>query len=309
MTGVFPPDIRRCAHRKTNGIPCGSPALKDKPYCYFHDRWREQHIDVLDGTPFYQNVETDLPILEDANSIQMALTKVFHMLLAGLLEPRFARSLTYCLSMAAQNLPRCNFAPKDEELRDNAPARADQSIGQSTYAAVSRPEKDGQTMSAHEKHDAAITAKKPAEDVPNPEETVDLKTAPENKNRHPDRSEAMAGPSCNSVDGLAVPEKSVAKQPHAERARTVSRSSERGMSEVSNKSQPDYETILARVLNRQLTPRKIKLDLPKPHKNAPGLRGPAKENEPTKKKPKPATNLFDRLAQRREEHKKREGIM
>jgi len=93
MTGVLPKDIRRCAHRKTNGISCGSPALKDKPYCYFHDRWREQHIDVLDGTPFYQNVEADLPILEDANSIQMALTKVFHMLLAGLLEPRFARSL------------------------------------------------------------------------------------------------------------------------------------------------------------------------------------------------------------------------
>jgi hypothetical protein len=177
MTGVLPKDIRRCAHRKTNGIPCGSPALKDKPYCYFHDRWRDQHIDVLDGTPYYQSVEAELPILEDANSIQMALTKVFHMLLAGLLEPKFARSLTYCLSIAAQNLPRCNFAPKDEELGDNEPARADQSIGQSAYPTVPRPEKDEWNMSPREKEDAAIAAKKAAESEPNPEETLDLKAA------------------------------------------------------------------------------------------------------------------------------------
>jgi len=55
--------IRRCAHRKTNGIPCGSPALKDKPYCYFHDRWREQHIDVendsfVSGHDFSRAVKT-----------------------------------------------------------------------------------------------------------------------------------------------------------------------------------------------------------------------------------------------------------
>jgi hypothetical protein len=56
--------------------------------------------------------------------------------------------------------------------------------------------------------------------------------------------------------------------------------------------------------------KKIKLNLPKPYKNPPGFRGPATKNqEPKKPQPKPAINLFDRLAERREEYKKREGIM
>ncbi|HEX8814262.1 MAG TPA: hypothetical protein VF753_02065, partial [Terriglobales bacterium] len=60
------PAPRRCAKRRTNGIPCGSPALRDKPYCYFHDRNREQHIDVVNGTPIEQAVWAELPVLEDA---------------------------------------------------------------------------------------------------------------------------------------------------------------------------------------------------------------------------------------------------
>src|SRR5215469_15757218 len=151
--------IRRCAHRKTNGIPCGSPALKDKPYCYFHDRWREQHIDVIDGTPYYQNVITELPILEDANAIQMSLSKVFHMLLAGLLDPKFAKTLIYCLNIAAQNLRYCNFAPKDEDLRDNAPAREDQSIPQNMLKCADRPEGSDYWKMQQDKEDAALLAK------------------------------------------------------------------------------------------------------------------------------------------------------
>ena len=30
--------IFKCRHIKTNGNVCGSPALKDKPYCYYHTR-------------------------------------------------------------------------------------------------------------------------------------------------------------------------------------------------------------------------------------------------------------------------------
>jgi len=282
MTGILPKDIRRCAHRKTNGIPCGSPALKDKPYCYFHDRWREQHIDVLDGTPYYQSVEAELPILEDANSIQMALTKVFHMLLAGLLDPKFARSLTYCLSIAAQNLPRCNFAPKDEELGDNEPARADQSIGQSAYPTVPRPEKDEWNMSPREKEDAAIAAKKAAGSESNPEETLDLKAA---------AGEDLKGRGFSSAARVRLPRlRALARLPRPPR---FSKGEKAGIVDLM-----------------AIDHKKIKLNLPKPYKNPPGFRGPITKNEEANKpEPKPAVNLFDRLAERREEYKKREGIM
>jgi len=56
--------------------------------------------------------------------------------------------------------------------------------------------------------------------------------------------------------------------------------------------------------------KKIKLNLPKPYKNPPGFRGPATKNgEANKPEPKPPVNLFDRLAERREEYKKEQGIM
>lgn len=29
-------DTRKCEHIKTNGIRCGSPALRDENICYFH---------------------------------------------------------------------------------------------------------------------------------------------------------------------------------------------------------------------------------------------------------------------------------
>ncbi len=191
MPGVFPKDIPRCQHRKTNGVSCGSPALHDKPYCYFHDRWREQHIDVFNGTPYMQNVDADLPILEDANSVQMALTKVFHMLLAGLLEPKFAKSLIYCLSIAAQNLRYCNFAPKDEEMGENAPARADQSLSQATWSTIPRPEKDKYSMSERELEDAAIAAKNAAEAPPAAASGQDVELAEADEDEEVDEDEEI----------------------------------------------------------------------------------------------------------------------
>jgi hypothetical protein len=175
--------VRRCAHRKVNGIPCGSPALNDKPYCYFHDRNREQRVETIDGAPMSQMIEADLPVLEDANAIQASLTKVFHMLAGGLLDPKFAKSLIYCLAVASQNLPKCNFSPKDEELGDNAPARPDQSTPMAPLS-VDRPQKDEWNMSPNEKEDAAWLMKHQAEEA--------AKTASSNNNCHPEQSEGPA---------------------------------------------------------------------------------------------------------------------
>lgn len=281
MTGVLPNDIRRCAHRKTNGVPCGSPALKDKPYCYFHDRWREQHIDVADGTPYYQNVSADLPILEDANSIQMALTKVFHMLLAGLLDPRFAKSLIYCLSIAAQNLRNCNLTPKAEELGNNAPARADQSIGQNTNSDPERPEDSDWYMQERDREDAEILARQIAEIESNRQETVDIKAVAEEELQRPGLSRA-AKP--------AFDLRASAGRPRVSRVSKLGKDS--GKEGIVDLMAMDY--------------RKPKLQFSSKFRR---WDRPGNKKEEPKKKSKPAINLFDRLAQRRDECKKREGIM
>ena len=33
---LYPKRVARCEHVKVNGTQCGSPALRDQPYCYFH---------------------------------------------------------------------------------------------------------------------------------------------------------------------------------------------------------------------------------------------------------------------------------
>ena len=288
------PNIRRCAHRKTNGIPCGSPALKDKPYCYFHDRWREQHIDVIDGTPYYQNVMTELPILEDANAIQMSLSKVFHMLLAGLLDPKFAKSLIYCLSIAAQNLRYCNFAPKDEQLGDNAPAREDQSIPQNMLKDAERPENSDRWQVQRDKEDADLLAKQRAEiEESKQEETVDIQAMAETELRdqwvpHVSRFSRRGKRTVGKGTTLVVPQQIVsdprASAPEADNEITIDLMAGRRLG-----SEPS---------RRQRKPKKLRT-----FSNFDEY-----EEQPTKK-PKPVINLYERMAQRREDHKKHEKVM
>ena len=69
---LYPKSVARCQHIKVNGTQCGSPALREEQYCYFHMRWRG-------GSKFTEALRkremSGLPILEDANSIQVGLAR------------------------------------------------------------------------------------------------------------------------------------------------------------------------------------------------------------------------------------------
>ena len=98
----------RCQHVKSNGIRCGSPALRDEIYCYFHRIWRSQP----DRQPFRPDpnaVVWELPILEDADSIQMALQLVLDSVLANKMDLKRASILLYGLQTAAANVKRTQF--------------------------------------------------------------------------------------------------------------------------------------------------------------------------------------------------------
>jgi hypothetical protein len=109
---IYPSSIARCQHIKVNGTQCGSPALKSRRLCFFHNRWREARIEFCQsGAPAEAITSIDLPVLEDANSIQVAIMQVLRLILAKQLEPKIAGLLLYGLQTASLNLKRANFEP------------------------------------------------------------------------------------------------------------------------------------------------------------------------------------------------------
>jgi len=104
--------IPQCEHIKANGLRCGSPALRQRRYCYFHfcahdlRRRRRQHPNA----PFV------LPLLEDANSIQMAIQQVAEAVLEERIDNKRAGLVLFALQTAACNLKNTDFEPK--QLRE-----------------------------------------------------------------------------------------------------------------------------------------------------------------------------------------------
>lgn len=105
----------RCQHLKTNGTQCGSPALRRNRFCYFHKRYQEERI-RLTADRRRAPATFFLPVLEDANSIQMSLMQIMRLLLTGQIEHKTASLLLYALQTASANLRQTNFRPLRHEV-------------------------------------------------------------------------------------------------------------------------------------------------------------------------------------------------
>lgn len=93
----------RCQHITTSGVQCGSPALRNLRFCYYHQQGHSQAMEYYSEAPFTA-IETDLPLFEDAHSIQLALRQVAHMLLQQKIDGKTAGLLLYSLQIASANL-------------------------------------------------------------------------------------------------------------------------------------------------------------------------------------------------------------
>ena len=108
---LYPDNIPRCEHVKINGTQCGSPALKRNHFCYFHKRWQETRIVLNANRARRGRAALDLPVLEDANSIQVSLMQIMRLILSGQMDTKTAGLLLYALQTASSNLSRINFEP------------------------------------------------------------------------------------------------------------------------------------------------------------------------------------------------------
>ncbi len=97
----------RCTHRKTDGELCGSPRMRGGKLCYVHQRMQTMRSERV-----------DMPLIEDPNSIQLALMKMVQALVDGRVDFKLAGLLLYALQIASSNVNRLNFAPQREEEDD-----------------------------------------------------------------------------------------------------------------------------------------------------------------------------------------------
>jgi hypothetical protein len=112
---------RHCEHVKSNGHFCGSPAMRGRNYCYFHlnyvgHRLRAEKQAARGQLSHSNNVAFELPLLEDAASVQLALMQVTNAMLQGTLDPKRAGLVLYALQTASINLRNMEKEAKNQEV-------------------------------------------------------------------------------------------------------------------------------------------------------------------------------------------------
>ncbi len=104
-----------CNHIKTNGCVCESPALKGQNYCYFHTASRARSHRQRRAARL--NLPFQLPLLEDANAIQLAIGDTLNALLAGQIDHKTAGLVLYGLQTAAGNIRHTDFVVTEYDRR------------------------------------------------------------------------------------------------------------------------------------------------------------------------------------------------
>ena len=102
----------QCQHIKTNGLQCGSPALRERKFCYFHQRTRELHH-LRKKRP---EMKLYIPLLEDANAVQIAIQQVAEAIAEERIDTKRAGLLLFAFQTAACNLKNTDFEP--QKLRE-----------------------------------------------------------------------------------------------------------------------------------------------------------------------------------------------
>ena len=106
----------RCQHLKINGTQCGSPALRRNRFCFFHKRFQDERIRLNASRARRGSGTFILPLLEDANSIQITLMQVMRLLVSQQIEHKTASLLLYALQTASTNLRMTKFEPYLHEV-------------------------------------------------------------------------------------------------------------------------------------------------------------------------------------------------
>ena len=96
--------FRTCDHLKEDGVPCGSPALRGKKLCYFHQRDYKRSQYAAGVVRRADVLGPRLPRMKSLADIQAALYEVMNALGAHRVPLRRAGARLFDLQQAAEAL-------------------------------------------------------------------------------------------------------------------------------------------------------------------------------------------------------------
>jgi hypothetical protein len=190
----------RCQHIKVNGTQCGSPALRRNRFCYFHKRHHEQriafnadrlHNNLAKDARRRRNIAIDLPVLEDANSIQISLMQIMRLIVAGQLDTKTAGLLLYALQTASVNLSRTSFEPNRYDVILDPAAVGKTPLGESIWddSDFEEDEETDEETDEDEEEESAEAASEEEETGEEEEESADDQNEDEENNAEENNDE------------------------------------------------------------------------------------------------------------------------
>lgn len=103
-----------CRHIRTTGRRCQAPALKEQAWCFFHYKLHARHREVRPIGKGPGPGALDLPAIEDADAVQVALSLVLSALAGGKIDDKRARAIFHGLSLATRNLHELTPLPTSD---------------------------------------------------------------------------------------------------------------------------------------------------------------------------------------------------
>jgi hypothetical protein len=100
----YPIEIRRCRHVRTSGTQCGSPALKGKELCFYHEQNQPRAVELYIDGERYSDGSMVIPAFDDAHAIQTVIRQVVQLMLQRRIDRKDAGLLLYALQIASGNL-------------------------------------------------------------------------------------------------------------------------------------------------------------------------------------------------------------
>jgi hypothetical protein len=95
MSSYYPLEIPRCEHIKDDGVRCGAPALRGKPFCYHHNEVHGKRLKPGQKGYKFRPIET-------RESVTMQVADIAQAAHDGTISLPLARVLLYSIQISAQ---------------------------------------------------------------------------------------------------------------------------------------------------------------------------------------------------------------